>query len=208
MQITPRAEDGAGLTVTEAARRAQIVAATIATIAELGYAKTSFAKIKERAGLSSTRIIGYHFTNKAGLMMAVLTAITGAKEEFLRDRAGAPAGRAAMLRAHIETEVAFLGAYPEYVRVLAELAGGVDDPAGWAIAGPVLEGMRTGQVIRVLTQGRREGAFGEFDPEVVGRSVAHAIDGAAAAYAENPALDLGHYGTELADLFDRATRPA
>ncbi|TDD47082.1 TetR family transcriptional regulator [Nonomuraea terrae] len=52
--------------VTNSARRAQIVGATIATIAELGYHQASFARIAERANLSSTRLISYHFDHKDG----------------------------------------------------------------------------------------------------------------------------------------------
>ncbi|MQA95092.1 MAG: TetR family transcriptional regulator [Streptosporangiales bacterium] len=45
MQVTPD-----GPTFTTTARRAQIVAATIDTLAELGYGQTTFARIAERAG--------------------------------------------------------------------------------------------------------------------------------------------------------------
>ena len=36
----------------------------ITTIAELGYASASFARIAKRAGLSSTGLISYHFANR------------------------------------------------------------------------------------------------------------------------------------------------
>ena len=64
--------------VTATARRAQIVAATIDVIVESGYSQTSFARIAERAGLSSTRLISYHFAGKAELVGAVITEITTA----------------------------------------------------------------------------------------------------------------------------------
>jgi AcrR family transcriptional regulator len=41
-----------GRSFIEEARRGQIVAATIATIAEIGYAKASFVQIARRAGIS------------------------------------------------------------------------------------------------------------------------------------------------------------
>ena len=64
-------------TVTEQARRKQIVDAAIETIAEIGYAKASFARIAERAGLSSTGLISYHFANKSELIeQAALSVIT------------------------------------------------------------------------------------------------------------------------------------
>jgi AcrR family transcriptional regulator len=199
-----------GLSVTEAARRAQIIGATIGTIADVGYRKTTFTRIKERAGLSSTRIISYHFTSKAGLMQAVLSTVSEQKAVFLQERTRGrvePGDRAGNLRAHIETSVEFLRAYPECVKVLVEMAANSDDEDGWFMAGPMVDQLRFGALSRQLKQGQDEGAFGEFSPEVMAMSVAQAIDGVAAQYAANPQVDLEHYGKELANLFERATAP-
>ncbi|KAA9154311.1 TetR/AcrR family transcriptional regulator [Amycolatopsis acidicola] len=205
MQVQVDLQPELGLSVTEAARRAQIISATIAAIAESGYRKTTFARIKERAGLSSTRIIGYHFGSKAGLVQAVVSTVLDMKGKFLEERAAGTADRAVMLRAHIETEVAFLRDCPECVRVLREVAANADDPDGWSVAGPMLKDLQAGQLERLLSQGQREGAFGEFVPSVMARTIAHAIEGAAEAYAADPSMDLDRYASELADLFERAT---
>jgi AcrR family transcriptional regulator len=199
-----------GLSVTEAARRAQIIGATIGVLSDLGYRRTTFAKIKERAGLSSTRLISYHFTNKAGLMQAVLSAVVETKNEFLAERTAGgldPADRPGYLRAHIETSVAFLRAYPECVRTLTELSANADDADGWVMTKVLVDDMRVHGLARQLRQGQAEGAFGEFTPEVMAMSIAQAIDGVAAAYAADPALDLEQYGRELADTFVKATAP-
>ena len=209
MHINAENQPEIGLSVTEAARRAQIIGATIATIGELGYAKTSFARIKERAGLSSTRIISYHFVNKAGLMQSVLSTVADIKGQFLAGRAEGrtdPADRPGMLREYIESEVAFLGAYPECVRVLIEMGANTDDKEGWSMAEPVLQDLRIWGITRQLTQGQREGVFGEFSPEIMAMAIRQAVDGVAAQLATNPALDLERYGRELADLFERTTK--
>jgi AcrR family transcriptional regulator len=209
MQVNVDHQPEFGLSVTEAARRAQLIGATIATIGELGYPKTSFARIKEKAGLSSTRIISYHFVNKAGLMQAVLSTVADIKERFLAERAEGrtdPADRSGMLREYIASEVAFLGAYPECVRVFLELGANSDDKDGWSMTKPVVEQLRVGQLTRQLTQGQREGAFGEFSPAIMAMAIRQAIDGVAAQLAADPELDLEHYGTELADLFERTTK--
>lgn len=208
MQVQVDIQPELGLSVTEAARRAQIVSATIATIAELGYRKATFARIKERAGLSSTRIIGYHFGTKAGLMQAVVTSVLGIKEKFLQERAGGTADRGEMLRAHIETEVAFLRDCPDCVRVLREVGANADDPDGWSVAGPMLKDFQAGQFERLLRQGQHEGVFGEFSPAVMARTIVHSIDGAAEAFAADPSLDLEQYTAELVGTFQRATSPA
>ena len=54
-------EHGTRRSFTEGARRAQIVQAAIETIAEAGFRHATFARIAERAGLSSTGLISYHF---------------------------------------------------------------------------------------------------------------------------------------------------
>lgn len=197
-----------GLSVTEAARRAQIIGATIGTIADLGYRKATFAKIKERAGLSSTRMISYHFTNRAGLMQAVLSTVAETKSRFLQERTEGkigPGDRPGQLRAHIETSVAFLRDYPECVRVLVEMGNAGEDAEGWAMAQIVVNDMRMYGLARQLKQGQAEGVFGSFSPEIMAMSVAQAIDGVAAMYAADPTLDLDKYGREVADLFERAT---
>jgi AcrR family transcriptional regulator len=210
MQVNTDLMAELGLSVTEAARRAQIIGATIGVIADLGYRKATFAKIKERAGLSSTRLISYHFTNKAGLMQAVLSTVVETKSEFLAERTGGgldPADRPGYLRAHIETSIAFLRAYPECVRVLTELAANSDDADGWIMTKVLVDDLRVHGLARQLKQGQAEGVFGEFTPEVMAMSIAQAIDGVAAAYAADPSLDLEQYGREVADTFVKATAP-
>jgi AcrR family transcriptional regulator len=210
MQVNTDLMAELGLSVTEAARRAQIVGATIGVIADLGYRKATFAKIKERAGLSSTRLISYHFTNKAGLMQAVLSTVVETKSEFLAERTGGgldPADRPGYLRAHIETSIAFLRAYPECVRVLTELAANSDDDDGWIMTKVLVDDLRVHGLARQLKQGQAEGVFGEFTPELMAMSIAQAIDGVAAAYAADPSLDLEKYGREVADTFVKATAP-
>jgi AcrR family transcriptional regulator len=65
MQVTTRS-------AAATARRSQILEATIDVVAEEGFAKASFARICERAGLSSTRLISYHFAGKAELVSALV----------------------------------------------------------------------------------------------------------------------------------------
>lgn len=191
-----------GLSVTEAARRAQILTATVDVIAEHGYARASFERIRERAKLSSTRIITYHFGTKANLMTALLGTIIHVKDQFLTERAGRPGDRPAALRAYVESEVAFLRAHPDAVRALSEITR---NATGDPVTDALLAELRVGRLTRQLEQGQREGVFGDFEAKVVARTIAQAVDGAAAALAEDPELDLDAYGRELAVLFEKAT---
>lgn len=204
MQITAEMQPELGLGVTEAARRAQILTVTIATLAELGYARTSFERLRERAGLSSTRIITYHFGGKADLMNAVLGTIIHVKDRFTAARAEHTSDRVAILRAHIEAELAFLKEHPDGARALEELRRNASQDA---VSGGLLAELRYGRLERQLRQGQTEGTFGRFDPAVMARTIAHGVDGAEAALAADPDLDPDSYARELADLFVRATAP-
>lgn len=115
------AKSGAGRSVTEQARRAQIIAATIETIAELGYRRTSFAEIALRAGLSSTGMISYHFAGKAELMGAVLAEIHGGIGAHLAERVGAQPGPPEMLRAYVEGTIEYLDRHRAPMKALLEI---------------------------------------------------------------------------------------
>jgi AcrR family transcriptional regulator len=194
-----------GLTVTEAARRNQIVNATIETLAELGYTKTSFARIVERAGLSSTRMISYHFKGKADLMNAVMGTLVDALDSFVGERTAPGTDRTAMLRSYIHAELAFLRDHPDQMRALVEIATGMREEGGSPISEMVLQDLRTGRLERQLRQGQQEGALGTFDPAVMAMAIRQALDGVAGLLGRDPDLDVDTYAGELADLFERAT---
>ena len=85
---------------TEGARRAQIVQAAIETIAEAGYRGATFARITERAGLSSTGLISYHFASRDELIGEVVAKVIGDIGAFMARRmagAGRPGRGAARL---------------------------------------------------------------------------------------------------------------
>ncbi|WP_018684273.1 TetR/AcrR family transcriptional regulator [Actinokineospora enzanensis] len=175
--------------VTEQARRNQITRATIEVIAEHGYRRTSFAQIVAHAGLSSTRLISYHFNGKDDLMMSVLIAAIGTVDEVMTARLAEVTDRTEMLRSYIETQVDLLRTHPDQIKAIREITTNVPDLQ------PVLRDFRTGRLERQLTQGQREGTFGTFNVTVMARTIANGID---AATAEPD------YGPELADLFIRA----
>ena len=189
-------------TATELARRRQITDSAIEVIADLGYAKASFARIVEHAGLSSTRMISYHFADKSDLVMAVLISAIAAADEALDARIEGVTDRVALLRAHIEARIEFLRTHPKHLRAVVEIGTGSREPV-YAV---VLHDFRVGRLQRQFQQGQREGVFGEFDAAIVAETVASALDGAAQRAATDPDLDLTAYGRELADLFTRAVR--
>ena len=66
MRIKDKPDDQSRPTFTEAARRTQIIACAIETLATLGYAQASLAHIAQRAGISKGVIV-YYFSSKEEL---------------------------------------------------------------------------------------------------------------------------------------------
>src|SRR4051794_29986860 len=95
-------------TFTNEARRAQIMRAAIDTIAEVGYVKASFARITETAGLSSPRMISYHFANKDDLIHEILVHVFTAGAAFISERVEAESTATGKLRAYVEANLQFL----------------------------------------------------------------------------------------------------
>ncbi|MGV9596306.1 TetR/AcrR family transcriptional regulator [Streptosporangium sandarakinum] len=198
---------GEGRSLAATARRAQIVAATIETIAELGYPQTSFARIAERAGLSSTRLISYHFAGKDELIGAVVTEVHQTIGRFMTERlADLPDARSA-LRAYITGVVEFVAGHRAQMRALMEIFldfRGQDGDGGSYDA--ATERQVLGSLEEILRWGQATGEFRDFDTFVMAATVQRSVDGLPFLLRTEPDLDLSHYADELATTFDLATR--
>ena len=188
------------MSVTEQARRAQIVAAAIDTIAAEGYARASFARIARAAGLSSTGLISYHFASKQDLMDAVVHTVLGEFGAFVTERMNAESGPAGELRAFIVANIAFVKA--NRTRLLAALAVAAAGPDG---PDPVLEADLRG-LAELLRAGQLAGEFREFDVDVMAVAIRSVRDGVLTRLRAEPDLDLDTYTSELVTLFELATR--
>ncbi|MEV4292155.1 TetR family transcriptional regulator [Nonomuraea bangladeshensis] len=193
-----------GHTFTGAARRAQIVAATIDTIAELGYNQASFARIAARAGLSSTRLISYHFAGKDELMAAVLAEVLGELGRHMTEQVGAAPDARGRLRAYITGLVGFVAGHRERMKAVMEI---FLHPRGErAFYGPEEDGDTLGHLEAILRDGQERGEFRPFDTFVMAAAIQRSIDGLPFLLQTRPELDLEVYARELATAFDLATR--
>jgi AcrR family transcriptional regulator len=188
-------------TFIEQARRAQIVAAAIETIAEVGYPKASFAKIARRAGLSSTGLISYHFTARKNLDWAVVEEISGRLARHMGEAMAAPASPQAALVAYIEGLIGFMKADPHALQAMMSIVL----HGSFAYDGDV-EREATAGIADVLRWGQAEGVFRDFDVTVMATTIQRSLDGIPLAQAASPGLNLDIYARELVELFTRATR--
>lgn len=188
-------------TLTEQARRAQIIAAAIETIAELGYARASFAQIAKRAGLSSTGLISYHFASKKDLDWEVVKEIYGRLTRHMSEAMGSIATPQAALVAYIEGLIGFMKIEPFALQAMLGivLQGGLDYDAE-------SERNATSGISEILRWGQAQGVFRAFDVQVMATTIQRSLDGIPLAQSTNPDLDLDTYARELIELFSLATR--
>jgi AcrR family transcriptional regulator len=188
--------------VTASARRAQIIIAAIDTIAELGYGNASFARIAKRAGISSTRLISYHFDDKAELVQAVVGAVLAEAGEYMRKRLHAAGTRTEQLAAYIESNLEFIAEHPTAIRAVIEIAANARADDGTPLLRTESAEDPLGLLATMFRDGQDAGEFRAFDPVVMAVTLRAAIDAA----ASTPHLDPHAYAAELVTLFTLATR--
>lgn len=113
-----RVNDGREPTITERARKAQIIEVTRAVVAEHGYSGASLAGIAEAAGVTKAAVL-YYFPSKAAIVEAAYADTLNA---LVADTAAAlesaePADRPA---AYVRTMVGHLREHPGSVRMITE----------------------------------------------------------------------------------------
>lgn len=194
MQVTPERSP------TAAARRSQIVQATLELIAQAGYAEATFARIAEQAGLSSTRLISYHFAGKNALMAACVEEVVEAIGREVGRRLRAETTGRGRLAAYITGVVEFTDMHRSAMAALLQilLSGAWSHAVGTEPATPHLEAL--------LAEGQRAGEFRTFDVRVMAATVQRAVEGLPLRLAAEPDLDCTLWARELVELFDIGTR--
>jgi AcrR family transcriptional regulator len=192
-------------TFTESARRAQIVAAAIETIADVGYPQTSFTKIAHQAGLSSTGMISYHFAGKDDLMREVVREVLLLAKEFMAPRIDNADGYLEKLRAHIESNVEMLSNYPRHMRALLDI---FNNAANELKLDTTALTSRVHLLEKHLRDGQQSGELGAFDPLIMAMAITGGIDAVIGQHHVDSKLDPTHSGHELANIFVRATQPS
>ncbi|MEV4807402.1 TetR family transcriptional regulator [Nonomuraea sp. NPDC049421] len=170
-------------------RRAQITSATIAVLARRGFAGTSYDAICRQAGLSSKRLISYHFADKEELLATVARVVREEEAAFVRRAASGVSGVRERLSAYIRGRLDFAAARPERVRALRQIVCNTSETGsdGWPA--------------ELFAEGQREGAFRAFDAEVMSAALRGSIE--ALALSDDPRAG----ADELVRAFDLATRP-
>lgn len=163
----------------ERARREQIVAAAIEVLAESGYARASFARIAQRAGVSPA-LITYHFAVKDELLTQIVTDVTAAMDQAMTARAENATSYLHALRGMLEAFVYFCAEHRAEMMALREVLGNAalaqtgaeGDAESGAESGAAGGAERQGwdrdksatDLEQMLREGQAEGEFRDFTP--------------------------------------------
>jgi AcrR family transcriptional regulator len=222
MQVT-KVEGTADRSFTAMARRAQIIDATIETIAEQGYSRASFSRIALRVGLSSTRLISYHFAGKQELIDQVTAKIITGIGSFVAQRLAPETTASGALRGYIRATIQYIAEHrTEMKALLAILLSGALSPGDPLSDNPPSEDVQpenqdqsaqahigmplSSPVEQILRDGQRAGEFRQFDTLLVATSIQRSIEAIPMLLETHPDLDLEACAQELITLFDLAVR--
>lgn len=190
------------LTLTEQARRAQLIGVTIDLVARHGHAGTSLARIAEAAGISKAAVL-YHFPTKDAVVRAAYASVLDA----LTARVGAAveaASGAAAVTAYIRSLVGHLREHPAHTRMIVEGIGhdtGITDT-------PQAPGRRDA-VAGLIEAARAAGDYrADVDPPTTAVIVNGAVDAIVSESLADPAFDTEAAADRLIGLLDRALRTA
>jgi TetR/AcrR family transcriptional regulator, fatty acid metabolism regulator protein len=191
--------------VTETARRAQIVDCAIDTIAEMGFAQASIDQIAKRVGVSKG-VITYHFPSKEEIVDAVVAKVTAAGRSYMEPRIMAETSAAGRLRTYIEADLEFIDANRKPLIALVEIAMGARRADGSLVIGAAMLAERVASLEELLRAGQRAGEFRRFNARVMALTIIQAIDGVPPLLAREPKLDVRLHARELATVFALATQ--
>jgi TetR/AcrR family transcriptional regulator, fatty acid metabolism regulator protein len=193
----------------ETARRQQIVAAAIDTIAEVGFAQASLSRIAERIGISKG-VISYHFAGKDDLIRQVVIDVVEAGRGYMIPRILAETTGPATLRTYIESNLAFMREHRNYMVAIVEIMrnGRLRAAGRQRVDGRDVD-VATHLLEELLARLQAEGGLrSDFDPWVMAAAIRAAIDSVPHRLVLDPDLDIDHYASEIATIFDLATRAA
>jgi len=197
-------ESASERTFIETARRAQIVAAAIDTIAEVGYAEASFGRIAERVGVSRG-LISYHFAGKDDLIKQVVHDVVEQGVAYMRPRIIAESTGPAMLRAYIASNLTFMREHRKDMIAILEITRSADGRRMFQGDPHVIDAVRA--LEHLLSGFQTTGQLRpDFDPYVVAVAIRAVIDTVPSRLALDPEFDVDNYAREIATIFDLATR--
>ncbi|NJO81890.1 MAG: TetR/AcrR family transcriptional regulator [Blastochloris sp.] len=199
---TMRTKKQGSFSFIKQARRAQIIAYAIETIAEVGYAQASLAQIGQRAKISKG-VITYHFVSKEALMQAVVNDVLGRFATFVTARVTDNQPWEA-IRTFLQANADFLKAHRAHLLTLFEIIHHARD----IILNRATHTEDIERLAQVLRQGQQQGMFRPFDVRIMATSILALRDSIITQSAKDSDIDIDQYVQEIIGLIDHAVRQA
>ncbi|MFP5021725.1 TetR/AcrR family transcriptional regulator [Pseudonocardia phyllosphaerae] len=188
----------------EQARRRQIVAAAVETVAAAGFGNASLAAIARTAGVSKG-VISYHFSGKEELMEEVVTAVyTGIAERIVPQLEGL--GPLETVREHVRAVARDGLAHRDELVAVTEVVTHLrrkDGSLRYSVADNevLYRGLE-----QMYERAERAGEVRAFDHRVMAVTVQAAVDAMFGYWIACPDTDLLAHADQLADLLVAAIR--
>ncbi|MFE9246539.1 TetR/AcrR family transcriptional regulator [Nocardiopsis sp. NPDC006938] len=190
------------VTFTRAARREQMIEATIATVAERGLHGASLARIAERMGIAKGGIL-YHFSSRDDLVRAALQDVYDRLTRHVVDRLSSADSVRGAVRGYVVALVGYLHDHRDEVRLIGEGFTTTQTPE----SADSRVRTRWGVLADLLDAAVAETAATGVDTRVLAITVSGGIDALVAEALRDPGLDLPEAGDRLADMVDRIIAP-
>lgn len=181
----PRGTSANRPSITELARREQLIGLTIRLIAEHGYAATSLARIADAASISKAAVL-YHFSSKNAVVEAAYRAVIHELTEYVGLHLKAAASPGAAVESYVTAIIGYMAEHPDHVRVITEA---LREPSNTGIADSPASASRW-EFLAALIE--RAQAAGEYRSSVDARTQAIMINGAIDAVVAQSIEDSGY----------------
>ncbi|PSK91843.1 TetR family transcriptional regulator [Murinocardiopsis flavida] len=188
--------------ITERARREQLIGLTIALIAERGYAATSLASIAAAASISKAAVL-YHFSSKQAVIEAAYRSVLHDLTEHVGPRVEAAAGPGAAVEEYAAAMIGYMADHPDHVRVIAEALG---DPDDTGIGDSPGSAARWGALAALIEHAQDAGEYRPADARTQAIMINGAIDAVVAESLNDDGYRLADAADSVVDLVRRAAR--
>ena len=192
-------------TFIEAARKAQIIEATLKTIGQVGYGNASLAQIAKQAGISKG-VIGYYFASKDDLIKAAMEHFFMSGHTTMMaelDKAKTPTE---LLTKYIHSNLEYISNNRVGTRAVGEIISNLRGPDGelfYKIQDTelIIQGTEA-----IFLWGQQTGEFRKFDARIMAITLRGAVDTFGNHLGADPELDVAAYTGELTSLFLHAAQ--
>lgn len=192
---------------TRSARKAQIVAAAIDLIAEVGFAHASIRKIADRVGIAMSAVL-YHFGTKDNLVDAIVEHMYRTMLTQLAPAIDAERTATGKLHTYIRCSTSYFGTHRTALKALASLGTTYVPTDGrrfeeLGLRPDIAEQLAILDPTSILAAGQHDGEFGDFPLQSTAIALRGAVNGVVDKVLGDPGYDVGSYAGDLIEIFDR-----